>query len=331
MTPPLTIAYVTGRKDPRAEWFFASLARETGDDITSLQVVVVDFYAQAQRDGEGWDANDAFKRRAAYRQMCTVPDLVVSAPCGNVWQGPHRLTRDNFFAKSNTLNTAIMLAKHDWIAVADDLSHLVPGWLACVREAQRSNYIMCGAYEKRKDVVIDGAQLVSSTEHPPGKDHRRGYAPLNLPVTCPGGWMYGCSFAAPIEALLKVNGFPTDCDSMGYEDSVMGKTIAKHGYRFMYDPRALTIESEELHHVGSPMRRVDPGVSPKDKSHSMLQMYANVDRFDNYYGPEGLRGVRERVLRGEDIPIIRIPDREWFTGQLLSEFGIDVPAIDTRT
>jgi hypothetical protein len=329
----LTICYVTGRKDPKAEWFFDSLHRETGGDYSGIEIVVVDFWAEAQKPSDPWDVFDAAARLRGWLHVLrrALPVARVSAPCGNVWQGPCRLTRENFFAKSNTLNTAIMLSRGPWIAMCDDLSVLMPGWLKAVRRAQDENYILCGTYEKRKNMVVENGEIISSTDHPPGHDHRRAYAKDGQPIPAHASWFYGCSFAAPIEALLVVNGYPLDCDSMGYEDSVMGRTIAKHGYRMVLDPSALSVESEEDHHTGVQMRRVDPGISPRDKSHRMLEMYANVTRFDNYYGEEGLRGVRERVLAGAPLPVIRVPDREWFTGQLLSEFGQDLPIIDTKT
>lgn len=327
----LSICYVTGRKNPRAEWFMDSLHRETGGDYTGIQVVVVDFWAEAQRRGEGWDESDATARKNWWRTICRAEDLTLSAPCPNVWQGPYRLTKDNFFAKSNTLNSAIMLSRHDWIAMCDDLAVLMPGWLKAVRRAQAGGYILCGTYEKRKGMVVEKGELISSTEHTPGKDHRRLHASGGEPIPAHASWFYGCSFAAPVEALLKVNGYPSDCDSMGYEDSIMGKVIAKNGYQLMLDPGALSIESEEAHHEGEQMRRVDPGVSPLDKSHRMLEIFSNVSRFDNYFGEEGLRGARERVQKGAPLPAILVPQHEWFTGEPLATFGQDIPTINTKT
>jgi hypothetical protein len=331
MSTPLSICYVTGRKEPLAPWFFSSLHRELNGDYTGIQIVIVDFYAEGQREGEEWSADEAAARCAEYRSICPAPDLVVSPPCGNVWQGPHRLTTDNFFAKSNSLNTAVMLAKHDWMMVADDLSWLAPGFMECVRQAQHENILLCASYEKRRKMRVDAeGKLVSSEEFPSGKDHRRAVSPARM-VGSYSSWFYGCSVCVPVSAILAINGWPTVCDSMGYEDSLTGRVLENNGFRFVFDPRAMSIESEEHHHLGKQMKRLDPGVSPKDKSHKLLELFSGAKRFENYYGEEGLAGLRARVQRGEPLPIIRNPQHEWFTGQPLSEFGRDLRPIDTRT
>lgn len=109
---------------------------------------------------------------------------------------------------------------------------------------------------------------------------------------------------------------------MGYQDVVAGAMLAKHNVKFWFDPRMMTYESDELHHQpGQHFLRVDPGKSPNDKSHKILEMVAGGRiKAPNYFGPGGLREFRERTLRGEPFPIVQIPDREWFTGTPLSEW-----------
>lgn len=315
----LTIAYITSRKAPMFHWFARSLTRELEEESPEdTQLIVVDFWNQ-EMPADGWDAAAVLARREVFASKFGIA-LQHVAPCGSVWQGPHRRTKENYFAASNARNTALMLARHDWIVIVDDLSVMMPGYLKAVREAINGNYIMCGAYRKVKNLEVGNDGSVKFDDYAPGWDHRWKYGNDNAPVLCGGGWMYGCSFAAPVEAFLRINGYPLVCDGMGYEDSVTGNVIERNGYQFRYDRRALTIESEEHHHLGKQMRREDPGISPADKSHAMLAMFSNAVTFgDNYYEVGGLRKIREEVLAGRPLPDIGVPENEWFTGKRLSE------------
>jgi len=106
---------------------------------------------------------------------------------------------------------------------------------------------------------------------------------------------------------------------MGYEDMITGMAISKHGYHFKYDRRMLTFEADELHGAEAPFRRWDKGVSPNDKSHAMLNMLRNVSRFDNYFGPGGIAGLRQQVLNKDHVAISQIPEHDWYDGQPLRE------------
>lgn len=123
----LTIAYMTNRREPRVDWFFASLARElstaAAGELGNLRCVVVDFWA------------DESGRRAAFAALAPAGvELVHVPPKPTVWQGPHRLTGRDYFAAASARNTALCLAPDGWIAYVDDLSVLMPGWLAACRD-----------------------------------------------------------------------------------------------------------------------------------------------------------------------------------------------------
>lgn len=308
----LTIAYFTSRMVPKIEWFFDSLHRETGGDYSGIRVVVVD--RLCDEDG---------RHTAVFNAALSGKSLPFHVPPKpTVWQGPHRLTREDWFAASNARNTAICLAPDGWIAFVDDLSVLLPGWLARVREAMNHpKRITCGAYRKVKELVVEDGNLVSFTDHPGGHDNRMAHVSGLGPHPCAGNWMYGCSLVAPVEAFLEINGYPEAlCDGMGFEDVIAGIMLEKKGYSFAYDPRMMTYESEELHHQLPVMKRSDYGVSPNDKSHAVLNAARNGPGWHpNYFGEEGIRGLRARVLAGEPFPVVQIPQHEWFTKTPLSE------------
>lgn len=298
MSEHLTIAFVTARAEPKLDWFLASLYRELVHprNATSIRVVIVDFYKE---------------------QRINPPTSFIHVRAKpSVWQGKHRLTQHDYYACANAINTAICYAPDGWIAFVNDLLVLMPGWLNAVKEAMQGNYIVCGAYRKVNNMVVEDGLLKSFDSLPKGIDQRWKRGDDSKAVPCPPHWMFGCSNAAPVEAWLKINGSPEMCDGMGYEDCITGILMAKHGYKFRYDRRMLAYESEELHHVGTPMLRIDPGKSPRDKSHAML---SKLRLGKTSLNPYSIRELREKILNGGRFPVPKEPTHDWFTGQPLSE------------
>ncbi len=287
--------------------------RQKGFD-SSIRVIVVSLYGATPdiqsaigipatipiKDGESLDAF-----------------IKVVKPKPNVWNGEHRLTSQDWFAASSQRNTALCLCATTHLAYVDDLSILMPDWLACVQEAMTNNYIVLGTYEKRKKMVVENGALLSS--EPGGTDSRMTNIKENVPVNVEGGWLYGCSLAGPVESFLSVNGWPEFVDGLSSEDYCMGLALYNHGHKLMFDPRMKTIESEEDHFIETPMRRCDKGVSPRDKSHAALNIAKQSKFFPNYFGPEGIRGLREKVLNGEPFPIMKVPEHDWFDGQPIKD------------
>lgn len=314
----LTIAYLTSRKEPMFEWFAQSLHRETGGDYTGIRILIVDHWFEERANV--WTTAHTLNR---YGEMIKDGGGVAlhGPPKPTVWQGKHRLTKEDWFAASNSRNTALCHAPDGHIAYVDDLSVLSPGWLKCVREAMARGSVTCGAYRKVRDLVVSATgDIVSFTDFPGGHDNRYGGGSDSGPVHCGGNWLYGCSLVAPVEALLEINGWPEICDGLGFEDCITGIMLEKKGWAIEYDRRMMTYEAEELHHVGPVMKRSDYGVSPNDKSHAVLKMAQQGDGWHpGYFGEEGIRGLRQRVLRGEPFPIVQVPQHEWFTGTPLSE------------
>lgn len=301
------------------EWFFDSLHRETKGDYSNISLVIVDFYAH-QRFGEG----DKDKLPEFDSYLANFPaEIKYTKPKPTVWQGEYRRTKVDWFAAANARNTAICLAPDGWIAFVDDLSVLLPGWLDRVRVAMAGpqNVITCGAYRKVKELAIIDGMVVGHTNYPPGDDNRLAHVTGPGPHECGSNWLYGCSLAAPVEAFLQINGFPEAlCDSLGFEDVIAGIMLGKKGYKFVYDPRMMTFESDEMHSQLPVMKRSDYGVSPNDKSHAILNIAVGGDGWHpNYFGEEGIRGLRQRVLAGEPFPTNRVPEHDWYTGAKLED------------
>jgi hypothetical protein len=323
----LTIAYMTNRKDCCIQWFFDSLRREIKHHGAELDysIVIVDYWANEPLRKEQFKD---WSKTHWQNFHCDGYHHVTPKP--SVWQGPHRLTKEDWFSASNARNTALCLAedfgKGGAIVYVDDLSVLLPGWLSSVRDAMSNNYIVCGAYRKVKNLVVENGDVKSFTQF--SDDNRLQYAHNDL-TPCGGNWLYGCSVAGPVESFLSVNGWPEDlCDGMGFEDCCMGMVLANAGHQLIYDRRMMTYESEEHHHIpgaqfrkedwhiGSDGKPVKGGNGATDKSHAVLNIAMASKRFPNSYD---IRELRAKVLAGESFPIPQSPRHEWFTKQPLEE------------
>lgn len=301
--PHLTIAYVTARRESKIEWFFESLLRQIDPHTEKPEVVVVDFHRKYRNGEFQWPIR-----------------ITHTSPKPTVWQGPHRLTTEDYFAASNARNTALCLAPDGWIAYVDDLSVLMPGWLNCVYQAMRENYIVLGAYKKVLGLQVNDG-IASYREMPSGTDSR-WWAGRDHPVLAAGSWLFGCSLAGPVEAFLTINGWDedADCCGMGGEDYLCGMALQRAGYTFRYDRRMLTLESEELHHVETSLKRVIERLDGKHDASQVLLKMALKGRCPapNYFPPGGIRSERERILRGEPFTVTQCPEHSWYSGKPLA-------------
>jgi len=297
----VTICYMTNREEPHIEWFLDSLHHQGfKEKIPDSQLVVVDFHCLTRPK--------EFKDLMAKFNVIHVPPK----PC--VWQGPHRLTKDNWFAASNARNTALCLAPDGHIVYCDDLSVLMPGWVDAVAEASKTGLITLGAYRKVFELTVEPVTGVVThyKDNPAGYDNRNANS---TPASCAGNWLYGCSLCAPVERLIQVGGWPEAlCDGMGFEDCIMGIMLGNIGVHFQYHKGMMTWESEEGHHSNVVFKRKDFGNSPDDKSHAVLNTALRSKYHPNYFGDEGIAGLRKRVLAGEPFPVVGIPEHEWYTG-----------------
>lgn len=327
MSQEITIAWMTSRKDACFDWFCDSLHRECGGMYDGLRVMAIDYWAHSHGSTPSWH-----EERRSYivnSLRCPMDVFQWASPKANPWQGPCRQTREDWFAAANARNTAIALCKTDWIAYVDDLSCLQPGWLASVFNAMRlDKTVTCGSYRKARDMVVVNGELIkwSPNEVDDGKggkvdtgiDNRMKHT-NGTPQACQGNWMFGCSLVAPVEAFLECNGWDERCDGMGSEDYCTGISLSKKGWKFRYDPKMMTFESEERHHLESSFKRSDYGVSPNDKSHEMLRLAQNGSGFiPNDFGGQDLRKLRLRVGEGQPFPMPVLGQREWYTKTLLS-------------
>ena len=310
----ISIVYVTSRVDPKIEWFFDSLDYQTSQDEkdNEIEIIIIDRLLDDEGATERRMAI-AGKMRDRFKYHHVAPK-----PCS--WQGSARLTKQDWFAASNARNTGIIYAQGDYIVFLDDLSVLTGTWWKAVKEATGSGKVTCGAYRKVKELRVENGNITYFVNHEKGIDNRTLFGSEHGPVSCPGQWLYGCSFVAPAQALIEVNGFDEACDGMGFEDCIMGIRLANRGVAFQYDRRMMSYESEELHHIDATMKRTDKGQSPNDKSHAILALAQRTAIAENaHFGPEGLAGLRATLHKTGSLPRLTLPTTDWFDGQLIEE------------
>lgn len=328
MPPALNIAWLTSRKEPCFDWFIQSLARQLNNDFRDVRVIVVDFWAQEM---SGWSGDNVKERLVRSRPPGL--ELVVTPPKPTPWQGPHRLTKHDYFAAANARNSAICHAQDGYLVFCDDLSVLLPGWLTAVRAHAAADRIVCGAFRKVNNLVVENGAVVSFTDHPAGHDSRFAQTQFGgLEQPCPPNWLFGCSFGAPVDRFLEINGLAEICDStgLGLEDCQTGIAFANNGHKLYYDRAMMTYESEERHHTGDRMLRADKkkdgvvtvagyGAHPDEKGHHLVRLLSKAKRFRNYFEEGGIARLRQRILAGEPFPPIVLPQHDWYDQQSLRE------------
>lgn len=298
----LTIGFCTSRKEPRFEWFFDSLNAQGGSDC---DVVVVDLHHGTP---------ERFDRVTAASK--TFPRVWHVPPKPTVFQGSHRLTQSDWWAVSNSRNTALCLTRGEYVVWVDDRCVLQPKWLQGVREAMSGNYGLCGTYEKRVDMKVENGAIVHGGTVI-GEDCRKSHAKGKI-IRAYREWFFGGTLGMPTEWALSINGFDERMDSLSMEDVMCGIHLYNGGYMVRHDPRVFIIEDRTPSELGEPMKRSSKERWPhdeQDKTHEALRRFGKQNRADHYWD---LRAIRERALRGEPFPVGG-PVTDWYDGQPISE------------
>ena len=289
----LTIVYITARDEPEIGWCLDSLRPQMNRPVRFLPI--------------------------SYK-MVGQPGMKAFPPKPNVWHGPHRLTKADWWAASNARNTGICLCKTEWIAFLDDRCVLAPTWMAAIDDAIKGNYCVCGPYQKRHGMTVENG-VIKHGGIIDGDDNRlaivkQHWGKLSNPYAAPPEWTYGCTIALPLEWALAVNGFEELCDGMRYEDVFFGMMLANSGFPIKYDTRFGVVQDRTPGKCGPMLRGGDKGESPNDKSHKILEMVRSAKRTLHQWD---LRQVRADVLAGKPFPIPTGPTTDWYDGQPLSE------------
>ncbi|MGO9479059.1 MAG: glycosyltransferase [Limisphaerales bacterium] len=300
----LTVVFTTSRPEPEFDWFMQSLHPQI-NDWEHVEVFLLDTGMAGQQE-------------IPHPEFPKFKRVLAVQPKPNVWQGPHRITTQDWWAKSSALNTSVCFCNTDWISFVDDRCVLLPPWLEAVRAAMEQDYAVCGSYEKRTGMTVENG-VIRNGGIVVGRDNRD--AGWGWAQDVGAGYWYGCTNALPLEWILAINGFPEKCDSVSFEDIITGHLLKNSGRTIRFDNRMKIIEDRSVEKLGPVMKRSSKEKHPhdvNDKTHAILKWAQTATRSDN---PFEIREVRERALRGESFPV---PDpatdwRDWFDGQRLRE------------
>lgn len=312
----LTVAYLTFRLHPRFEWLAASLARELrelGAEPSILQVLVIDGRLWQEGQRRRLELLDAAAGRIRFEHHPPKP---------TVWQGPHRLTKKDYFCAANTRNTALALARAPHVAFVDDLSVLRPGWLKGHLDAAEKE-VLAGTTSKVKKLQVSPAgEILAFEAFPPGRDSRLPFF-AGPKMRCGGASLFGGTFSVPLAVALRVNGQDEICDSIGGEDYDFGVRLERAGAAIYFSRDVGTYEDEDGHHAEAPMIRLDkpyPGPEGPYSSNRLLYRLLKESARTWTLGNEfDLRELREHVLAGGEFPVPKVPSRHWVDDQPLSE------------
>lgn len=295
-----SIVYSTTRYKPEFQWLMDSVRRES-----DCPIIVIHLQTLGIQPSEG---------------------VTFRNPKPNVWQGAHRVTKDSWWAKSNSLNSGICLCQTEWLVCVDDRSVLLPGWRVAIEAAMAGGYAVCGSYEKRHNLAVENGVITdwgtldgSDPRSPKGKDHRADMAPTVSPA--PGSWWFGCVNALPLEWALQVNGYEEMMDGLSMEDCIFGLMLQNNGFPIKYDPRLKLIEDRTPGKCGPVLRRTSKERFPndkEDKGHAALARFGSQKRTQHHWD---LRAIRAAALRGEPFPHHNgQPEKDWFDAMPIQDF-----------
>lgn len=308
MKHSLTIAYCTARKQPEFGWFLDSIRSqfESGDKI---QVLIVN------------GTNNMWYWPLVKETLFEVEDF---RPKPTVWSGPLKLTRDEWWSKSNSLNSALCKATGEYFCTMDDRSVLMPGWLDGIRRQMDSPfpYVLAGSYQKRVSMTVEHG-VIKNAGIIIGEDNRTKYCRehyephgLKPPFKADKGWTYGVTICAPLEWFLEINGFSEEVDGLSGEDYLAGNAFHNQGYPIYFDPRMMVVEDRTPELCGPVAIRSDFGTSPNDYSHKVLKM---AEGRKTAMHPFNLRELRADIQSGKPWPKPWGPTHHAWDGKPLSE------------
>ena len=298
----LSIGFITNRLNCELGWLLDSLRNQLQTD-DEVEVIVVS-------DQVDWKFVRLMIAGVALGFVRTKP---------NNFSGRHRVTKEDWWSKSSSINTFLCYANHDYVVMVDDRCVLGPRWLESIRRAAGEGYVLAGSYQKRtgmtvKNGIIQHGGIITA------EDSRMGG--VEGPVPCTGQWFFGCCTGAPLEYWLAINGAPERCDGLSFEDVISGILMQNNAFPMYYDQRALVIEDRTPELIGPAIRRSSKERHPhdtSDKAHTLLNEVRGGPQRQSLNGFD-MRELRLRIRAGEKFPLPDPEMKDWFDGQPIREF-----------
>ena len=334
----ISVITCTGRKDPRfkilADTIYANLQSiDPSGKFLWFEHIVVDMGLWHEPEYRGQELADAVKGRFNYKHV---------APKPNVWQGPTRLTKSDFYALCSARNTGLCCAKFNYIVLFDDCLAADMGWLQWHLQAARMHIALAGTYESIKNAKLENGKVVSYDVLPPSNaDHRLSIVGDNpLPVKAPTNWTYGLNVGFPLEAALCIGGYDEKYDGAGgVEDNDFGIRLGRAGVQVYFSSACKVFQLMDTHdavcgEIGGWTGFEGAGKKTRVQKEWLLKdgrmHYANERLIEVLYeqpnrvlplqGPNLLM-ERQRLSEGKGFTIPVEPTRDWRDNQLLVDMA----------
>ena len=236
-----TILQCTYRQEPHFDWLCDSLARQSAS-LEDAELVVVDgmlWHDGAER------RRDTLRRAALpfVRRVGRAHDECVQhlAPKPSRWQGPHRMTRSDFYGLANARNTGLIVARGEWVAIADDCSVLHERWLERHRYWHERGHGVAGAFFTYRTARVEDGRIVEGDPGPYGLDPRAVQFPV--PILAIQGWGYGLNTSFRLTTAVEIGGWDEMYDAYaGNDDCDFGIRAERAGLSYMFDPDCLAYQ-----------------------------------------------------------------------------------------
>lgn len=221
----ITVALITIRSQPRFEWFFEGLGRQT---LKPAELVIVD------------------DRQSLERYM-EVQALAAKYGIRMSWYGKSKPSRwtGKRPALCNARNTALAVMNTPYVAFHDDNGISDPNWVR--RHLMWSNYGMScgGTWFTFQHGTVQNGRMVGDPG-PYGWEARKRLG--NGVMAAPSDWLHGGNMGFLLEAALAVNGFDEDYDGeQGCDDCDFGIRLRRAGYKNVFDPDCVVFYSLDSH------------------------------------------------------------------------------------
>jgi len=224
-------------------------------------------------------------------------ELVMVDDWGDRWELVERLAKENGvnvkYMKSkpwhwksnrqlgNARNTSFIHCDGELVVFLDDYSWVEPAFLAThwdlYKHRDRATIGVVQAVEPNYGEVFSKANLT------PVKDSRderwKSIYPKHEKDNCNPGWFWTFNTSAPLESIVKVNGYDERFDASGEDDVDLGLRMSRVGVKFLYtsDPK---IKVYHMKHNGGHSR---PSPFKPEECHKWTKELLNV-RYDGSWG-----------------------------------------------